>query len=99
MVPVGVRKYSFENTGKRVLDHLKKEKGNPQSISEIASALRLDENTVFHAINSIQRTTDLCQDKEGYYFPENRMVWWLAAFGLMIMCTYTVCEVIKYYHF
>lgn len=98
MFTASVLEHPVLETNERVLEHLKKNKGNPQTVEEISRELHLEENLVKVAIQEIQRKTDLCEMVGLYYFPQNRMRWSLAAFGLMIACTYTFCELIKYYH-
>lgn len=95
MIPAGIHKYRSQVAYDRVFALLHKEKGNPLSVEEISSRLELPRDTVVHVIHNIQTSYDLCIQNGKVYFAQNKMRWYLAAFGLVICCTYFFCELIR----
>jgi hypothetical protein len=90
--------YPNKSVHERVIELLKKERGNPLSVEDISFKLKMKMDTVVHVIQSIQETYPLCEKNGKIYLPHNKMRWWLVAFAIVIVDVLVFCELIKYYN-
>lgn len=90
--------YQRQSVQDRVVDFLRSQNENPISIEDISYALKLDKDTVYHVIHSVQEKHSLCEKNGKFYLPNNKMRWWMVAFVVVIIDVLVFCELIKYYH-